>query len=264
MLFPGCRIKVVDSNVVGTTGPIPGSMGFVSNFVAHPNYIDFQRVVWNQYGKKGKPRVETGRFHAVTDEKSDFNGFGKRRVGRVEILGAKVWDSMEKMEFLGWAYSILRLPKSIEQDKLMRNELKQLFGVYLPAKTHRPVYLLKAEADWDAFGSRYMLFKYCRKWREKYYKCKINRIKQQMLTLHKYIQDDCERARKKQDVKHDPVSFALAVINQTLPGTSYRYMSFISSFTHDAILSPYAEQICKGNVWIAEIVKKANEIGGEK
>lgn len=262
MLFPGCCIRVVDSNVVGTTGPIPGSVGFVSNFSGHTNYIDFQRVVWHRYGKKGKPRIETGRFYAVTNKNSDFSGFGKRRIGRIEVLGAKSWEKMDKLEFLCWAFSILRLPKSPEQDKLLRRDLKQLFGVLYTTKVFRPTHLLHSGDNFEGFGSRYMLFKYCRSWRERYYKCKINRIKQQLEMMHKYIQTDCDRAKKKQKIEHNPITFAKAVANQSLPGPNYRYTMFVSSFNYDAILHPHAVQICKENVWIAEIVKKLNEKGG--
>ena len=256
MLFPGCRIQVVESNVVGTTGPIPGSMGFVSNFNGHATHIDFQRIVWHRYGKNGKPRIETGRFTAVVDGKLEYKIFGKRRVGKIKVLGAKGWDTMPPLEFLGWAYSILRLPKSPEQDKWMRSQLKHKFGIIYNTKGFRAENLFHADTNFENFGARYNLFKFCREWRERYYKCRIRQIKQSMAILHKHIQVDVDRAKKKYKVNHDPISFAKAVVDKKLPGPDYRYKNFVNNFISDAIIGPQANSICKDNVWIAEIVKE--------
>jgi hypothetical protein len=264
MLFPGCRIRVVESSAKGSTGPIPGSVGFVSNFSGQGSYVDFQRVVWYRYGKKGKERIETGRFAAIFDDSLEYQIFGKRRVGRIEVCGSKGWESMSTMEFLCWAFSILRLPKSVELQKQMASDLRHQFGIKIQYTKHafKPAHLFHGGTDFENFASRYTMFKYCRSAREKYYRNMVNTIKQAMQQLHKHVQQDVERERIKRKIKHDPKSFAEAVVNQKMHGPNYRYKIFVGRFSHDAILAPRALQICKDNAWVVEIVKKFMEKGG--
>jgi len=265
MLFPGCRIKVIDSNVIGTTGPIPGSMGFVSNFYGHPTYIDFHRIVWYRYGKSGKERIETGKFTAVLSDDAQHAAFGKRRVGRIEVLGSKEWASMSKTEFLCWAYSILRLPKSIELTNSMRDELSQMFGINYQKAGLGVANLFHCDADFDAFGQRYMMFKYCRKARERYYMNRINLMRHEVKSLGKWILADCMAMLKKHKVELTPQSFAKAVADKTPPLPNlYRYTNFYSHFSHDAILFSHADKVCEADEWVAEIVKKLKETGGKK
>lgn len=258
MLFPGCRIKVIESTAKGSTGPIPGSVGFISNFKGQQTYVDCQRIVWYRYGNKGKERIETGRFHIFLQDGLPLKNITKARYGKVEISGSKNWDNMNTMEFLCWAFSILRLPKSIELQQQMANDLKQMFGIKIHHKMHgfRAAHLFHGGADFENFGSRYMMFKYCRKAREIYYRNKIRTIKQSMDVLHNHIQQDIKTALKKQKIDHSPASFAEAVATQSLPGPNYRYTSFVSNFSGDAILFPRADQICKGNVWISAVVDR--------
>lgn len=254
MLFPGCRIQVVESNVKGTTGPIPGSMGFVSEYRQHYNLVELDRAVWSRYGKTGKKRMETGNFACIMNDSPTY--VPKRRYGRIELAERGNIQQMEYMEFLCWAYSILKLKKSNWEHQEMRQLLNEQFEMKVNKYSVRRGDLIHNPYINSPAG-REALASICRHMRHLYYKGQMRKIKENVQYAHKIVQKDVARQEAKTGKSFTPESYAQFVKDGLVSGSiTNTYVTLFNMFNYDAFLYPRAEHLCKDNVWLLEIVKQ--------
>jgi len=260
MLFPGCRIKIVESTVKGTTGPLPGSIGFVSEYRPSFNLVELNKVVWYRYGKTGKARLETGNFTAVIKEGFPPPKLG-RRSGTIEVIRRGSVQKMDILEFLCWAFSILRLKKTEWEFKEMRQMLSQQFEIELHKFTPIKPNNLILNQYIDSIAGRSAMTNICRRMRDMYYKGQLRRIRHDIDILGTIIKKDLKTLWKKNDTKFTPESYAAAARTNTLgTGNIHRYISFFNMFNHDAFLYPRAEHLCRKNEWVLEIVKQYKKV----
>ena len=254
MLFPGCQIKVIESNVKGTTGPIPGSVGFVSEYRPSFNLVELNRIVWFRYGKTGKPRMETGNFTAIL--KQDIPKLG-RRSGTIEVVRRGNIQKMDLLEFLCWAISILKLKKSEWEFREMKKLLQQQFDIVLHKFTPVQPKHLVGNPYIDGHDGREAMAVICRRMRDLYYKGQLRRIRHDIELLGMTLQKDLKKQEVKNEIKYTPESYAAAVRHNNLSGgLLHRYIAFFNRFNHDAFLYPRAEHLCRKDKWLLEIVKR--------
>lgn len=251
MLFPGCRIRVVESNIKGSTGPIVGSVGFVSDFNAGMSWISFNRVIWHRFGKRGKERVEPGRFIATIDGiHKESMPVKDRRSGKIEVIeGGLDFSEMSRLEFIAWAYALLRLVPMQSQSEL-RSFLDETYGIYLKKGLPvRPETLLMTPCFMD-LEDRLLMKTFCHAVRIKYYTKRRKVIRDEIALLEMQILN----IRKKLNVPHNPKELAEAIVKGKL-GSTHRFSAFFGKFNCDAVLYPQAESICKNSEWVLEVVK---------
>jgi hypothetical protein len=254
MLFPGCRIRVVESNVKGTTGPIPESMGFVSEYRQHYNMVELQRAVWSRYGKTGKKRMETGNFACVMGGTSPF--ITKRRHGKIELAERGNIQEMDILEFMCWAYSILKLKKPEWEHQEMRKLLRSQFDMKVGKYSIRRSDLTHNQYI-DSPAGREAIANICRHMRHLYYKRMVRAIKELIKHTYQIVQKDVVRQEAKTGKSFTPESYAQFVRDGLVSGgVTNTYITLFNKFNHDAFLYPRAEHLCKDNAWLLEIVKQ--------
>ena len=258
MLFPGCRIKIVESTVKGTTGPIPGSIGFVSEYRPSFNLAELNRVVWFRYGKTGKTRLETGNFTAVLKQGAPFP---KRRSGTIEVIRRGSIKKMDLLEFHCWTFAILRLKKSEWEFKEMKRLLYEQFEIKIHKYTPIQPDTLINNQYINSPAGRSAMADICRRMRDMYYKGQLRRIRHDIEHLGLTLQKDLKNHEMKEKKKHTPESYATAVrYNNVGAGVIHRYIAFFNRFNHDAFLYPRAEYLCRNDKWLLEIVKRYKKI----
>jgi len=256
MLFPGCRIKVIESTVKGTTGPIPGSIGFVSEYRPSFNLAELNKVVWFRYGKTGKPRLETGNFTVVMNKDAPTPKLG-RRSGTVEMIRRGSIQKMDLLELHCWTFAILRLKKSEWEFKEMKRLLYEQFEMKLHKYTPVRAGDLINNQYINSPAGRNAMADICRRMRDMYYKGQLRRIRHDIDHLGLILRKDLRNHEVKEKKKYTPESYAAAVrYNNIGAGIIHRYISFFNRFNHDAFLYPRAEYLCRNDKWLLEIVKR--------
>jgi len=256
MLFPGCRIKVIESTVKGTTGPIPGSIGFVSEYRPGLNLAELNRVVWFRYGKTGKPRLETGNFTVLVNKGGPTPKLG-RRSGTIEVIRRGSVQKMDLLELHCWTFSILRLKKSEWEFREMKRLLYEQFEMKLHKYTPVQPASLINNPYINSPAGRNAMADICRRMRDMYYKGQLRRIRHDIKHLGLILQKDLKNHEVKGKKKYTPESYAEAVRYNSLgAGIIHRYISFFNRFNHDAFLYPRAEYLCRNDKWLLEIVKR--------
>lgn len=264
MLFPGRKIEVVDSNVKGTTGPIPGSQGYISDFygdLGKGYWVDFRNIVWFKYGKNGKLRVEKGLLLVVSktefEQQAGLKNVG-RRIGHIKFPEEKQnYKDFElpTLEFLSWAGSLLRLPMSLADEKYINLRLYEEFGMAGGNPRRCTRQLPQVPVPWNDFHTRGILVSICRHARTAHYRYKQLTVKKAIARCETRIAKAIENAKKYKNIDYTPAEFVKAV-NAGDISMPTRYLEFCSPFNMDAILMPRMEYLLRdSSEWIKALAK---------